>query len=226
MASFWDLPKNSPKYYQDKIRYDAILKYLPKTAHTILDLGCGDGYLSYLLSKQGKKVTGADLSQKRLQKFEHKAKLHNIFRVQTDVTKAGLAADAFDAIICSEVIEHIEHFEEVLNEAFRLIKPDGYFLVTVPYKEYIKTIVCPHCQRAFNQDGHFHRFEKENLTQALKAAGFKILKTETFRHRFLTHMQYHFKIKYGPSLRTMDRLFSMITPGFTWYLLALAQKAL
>ena len=135
LLSFWDLPHNAPKYYQDRIRYDFILKYLPKTTQRILDLDCGDGYLSYLLANQGKKITSVDLSSNRLKKFEKVSKTHNINRVQTDVIQTGLSSTVFDVIICSEVIEHIENFQDVIKEAFRLLKPCEHLLLLCHIKQ-------------------------------------------------------------------------------------------
>lgn len=222
--SFWDLPRNSPRYYQDMLRYDVITAIMPKSAKKILDIGCGDGYLSYMLAKRGKQTISVDFSMNRLKKLDRISNSNEILRIQTDATQLGLVSGTFDAVICSEVIEHIEDFMAVLKEAYRTLQTGGTLIVTVPNKERIKHIICPHCQKSFNQDGHLHHFDKESLSAALMEAGFKVTRSKTFRHRLLNHLQYHTKMKYGFFLRNLDRLFSTLTREFTWYLLTAGQK--
>lgn len=222
--NIWKADQRSDLYYQELIRYDAILQNLPKTIRNVLDLGCGDGYLSWLIAQKGYRVTGLDLSSNRLKKFGKVAQKREISQVIGDVTHTCFADESFDQIVCSEVMEHIENYQNVVSEAYRLLRSDGRFIVTVPYKEKLKTILCPHCQTSFHEHGHLHSFDKDKLSSVLKDAGFTILTARTLRHKLLVHLQYHTKMKYGFVLRNMDRLFSTVSPDFTIYLIMVAQK--
>lgn len=47
-----------------------------------------------------------------------------------DVTEISLKKDIFDVVICNQVIEHVFDHQKVFNEAYRLLKPGGYFVVS------------------------------------------------------------------------------------------------
>jgi 2-polyprenyl-3-methyl-5-hydroxy-6-metoxy-1,4-benzoquinol methylase len=44
-----------------------------------------------------------------------------------------LPEQSADVVILTEVLEHIEYPHEVLNEVYRLLKPNGYFIISVPW---------------------------------------------------------------------------------------------
>jgi len=224
LKDVWNLPPDSNSYFQQMIRYDRILKAIPKGIGSVVDLGCGDGYLSYLLAKSGLQVTAVDLSQNRLMKFQKVAQKFGIRQIQTDITQTGLPDESFDLVVCSEVLEHILAYEKVLKEAHRLLRRQGHLIVTVPYKETLKVIICPHCLKPFYQDGHLHRFDRKNLAQKLQESGFEVLKQKTFRSRGVVHIQHHLRIRYGLFLKTLDAVFSKVLPEWTFYLLIQAVK--
>lgn len=222
--NIWNADPRSDLSYQEHVRYDAILRNIPSSIQNVLDLGCGDGYLSFLIAQKGLRVTSLDISLQRMKKFEEAARQYHIHRVISNVCAPGFASQNFDLIVCSEVIEHIEDYPVVLKEVFRLLKPGGKFIVTVPYKEKLKTLLCPHCQQGFHENGHLHSFDTDKLSADLMRVGLTVLKAQTLRHRLLVQIQYHSKMKYGFFLRNLDRIFSLLNPEFTKYMLVMAQK--
>ena len=224
--NIWNTEKNTAMYFQEMIRYEAVLKHLPKSATHVVDLGCGDGYLSYMMALAGHVVTSVDLSANRLKKFEEVAKKYNIQQVQADIKATGLPSGFFDAVVCSEVIEHIEGYEDVLREAHRILKPGATFIVTVPYNEQLKIIICPHCHKPFYRDGHVNSFNKQNLARSLRKTGFHVDTQTTFRSKLSVHIQYNFKLKYGIMLRGIDWFFSKLLRNFTFYLLVKSRKVI
>lgn len=222
--NLWNLDDRHNRYYQDMIRYDSILKFIPKQPQKILDLGCGDGYLSYLMAKNGHKLTSLDLSQTRLDKFKQIADEFDIEQKIGDVKHTGLPGQTFDLIVSSEVIEHIEGYEEVLIEAYRLLKIDGLFIVSVPHNEPLKKYICPHCLKPFYRDGHVNRFNRTNLVKSLKKYKFEVLKIKLARSKILNQLQFHLKLKYGLIIRIIDRVLSTLFQKYTLYLLIVARK--
>lgn len=217
----WGLDKKSPTYYQEMVRYEKICDSVGSSGRTV-DFGCGDGFLSNLLALKGLNVVSVDLALSRLKKTKL-ACAHDSF-VLTNIEKSGFKSNCVDFIVCSEVLEHIPNYPHVINEMLRILKPGGKAIITVPYKEKLKTYICPHCHESFHPDGHLHRFDKNNLAEAFRHAGFRITKQKSFRHKLLVQLQYHLKMKYGFLLRNLDRFFSAVHPEFTWYLMIEAEK--
>lgn len=222
--NLWTLSKRHNRYFQDMIRYDRILKNLPKQPQKILDLGCGDGYLSFLMAQQGHQVVSLDLSLNRLKKFRDIAREYGIEQKIGDVKQTGLKDQSFDVIVTSEVLEHIEGYPAVLLEAARLLKANGVLIITVPHDEPQKLLTCPHCLKQFYRDGHVNRFNRENLKNALIKQKYDVLQTTVFRSKILNQMQYHLKLKYGTLIKLMDSILSAIFPKRTLYLMLIARK--
>ena len=84
-----------------------------------------------------------------------------------DGTSIPLEAGSFDAIICTEVLEHAVNPELLLTEMARVTKTGGYLLVTVPFIWGLHEL--PY---------DFRRYTIEGIKQAIEKAGYKILKQE------------------------------------------------
>ncbi len=148
---------------------------------SVADLGCGNcrwnvGHLP---------VTGVDINEKMLSWAKRKGWLTD-YRVCAGLVGSGLAEKNFDLVICSETLEHLLNYKEVLGELRRIMKDDGTLLVTVPYdiflgpfflmfnvnctyQGYIKKSVY-HKYRC----GHINHFTKKRLTRVLADNGFKL----------------------------------------------------
>lgn len=53
--------------------------------------------------------------------------------IQASADSIPFRDNFFDAIICSELLEHVENPESVLREIFRILKPEGRVFITVPF---------------------------------------------------------------------------------------------
>ena len=114
------------KYISNYVNF--VRKYV-KESSTVLDLGCGAGLSSHLLSKHYK-VVGADMSEPVL----NYAKRHfkNVkFQVE-DARKLSFKDGTFDASMACGFIEHINEVDDVLSEMLRVTKKNGYVIVVSP----------------------------------------------------------------------------------------------
>lgn len=96
----------------------------------ILDVGCGSGYSSYLLSKEGYYVVGLDLNP-----FPKKLKSKQSKRLQYrrgDALHLPFKENSFDAVIFNDVIEHITNVERCLLNAKRVLRPNGVLIILSP----------------------------------------------------------------------------------------------
>jgi SAM-dependent methyltransferase len=104
---------------------------LPEGAE-VLDVGCGNGVISRSLGARGFVVKGVDVSEKAIEK----ARALNTFpNVRFDVVSAEqLVADGqrFHAVICSEVLEHLNDPGKLLTVLHQILHDTGVLIVTVP----------------------------------------------------------------------------------------------
>jgi 2-polyprenyl-3-methyl-5-hydroxy-6-metoxy-1,4-benzoquinol methylase len=223
----WTAPKTSNLYFQERIRYDQILDLIrlqPKPLRT-LDFGCGSGYLSGMLAAAGCEVAAIDLSRERLRDFTRVARENGIARILGSVTATGVKSEAFDLVVSSEVLEHIPEYRRALAEVWRLLKPGGCFIVTVPNNEPVVTFTCPHCLQTIYRNDHVNQFDQKRLADDLKAAGFRVEKIKVFRSKILNQFQYHLQFKYSAGVRWLDAVLSRVLAKYTLYLLILARKS-
>jgi len=107
--------------------HEAVLRWFPRgTAGRVLDAGAGEGALSLSLSQQGYRVVACDRSPARFRPRE-------IPFVQADLHgPLPFAAGSFDAVVSTEVLEHLENPHHVAREFARILRPRGTLVVTTP----------------------------------------------------------------------------------------------
>ena len=80
--------------------------------------------------------------------------------------------NTFDLVICSEVLEHLHEYKEAVDEVYRVLKPGGKFLASVP-AEFPEKICWALSKEYQNQPGgHLRIFKKESLIQDITSSGF------------------------------------------------------
>lgn len=99
-----------------------------KPNDTILDIGCGNGALTYDLAGKAKKVIGIDLSKENIKIAKEKFSASNINYIVGNVVKE-LPDKKFDVVILSNALEHIENRTEFLNRIKTLMHK---ILIRVP----------------------------------------------------------------------------------------------
>lgn len=120
----------------------------------VLDLGCGDGVLSYLLWKEGAQVYGIDNSDLAI-KFaieKHKDFETNCRFSVTDCCRTGFDANCFDSVVCSDVIEHVSEPLKLLGEIKRVLKPGGHGVLSTPIRITCKPLDRMHIQEWFQEE--------------------------------------------------------------------------
>jgi len=106
---------------------------LPKGS-TILDIGCGNGNISFQLARMGYVVTGIDASYSAVEKANilYGGTPGLNFTVKSAEQLVEDKHDLFDAIVCSEVIEHLQDPLILVGSFKSLVKENGLAVVTVP----------------------------------------------------------------------------------------------
>lgn len=119
-----------------KGRMRAMLRPLRLTPEQrVLDVGCGDGGMLRMLPACHK--TGIDLSKTALDLArKNTAGTCDLQRMNAEVMTFPNAS--FDAVICSEVLEHTMHPKRVMEEISRVLAPGGTAVVSIPHERAIK----------------------------------------------------------------------------------------
>lgn len=119
------------KYFQDRANGPAIMAetvalfLTEKKCKTILDVGCGSGWLIRYLQSRGFKAKGCDIAPEAIKVSG---------QVRGSATKLPFKTGAYDAILGISIIEHMlpQDVEQFLREAFRVLKPGGWLFLDTP----------------------------------------------------------------------------------------------
>lgn len=103
----------------------------------ILDLGCGFGLESTLISLSGAKVHGVDAIREKIEgAWKLKTLYENAYQTQLDLTYDRIrlfdfyAPDCYDAVYSSATLHHIEPAGEAIKAIADVIKPGGFFFLS------------------------------------------------------------------------------------------------
>jgi SAM-dependent methyltransferase len=148
-----------------------------RNGELLLDAGCGEGRHCFGALECGARVIGLDLDRDSLVKAarplqERAAEVGSAGEMlQGSVFELPFAAETFDKVICSEVMEHVHDFRGAALELARVTKPGGVVAVTIP------TATSEHLYLRTGDDyfesrgGHIRIFKPRELSLGLAAAG-------------------------------------------------------
>lgn len=168
-----------------------------KKGDKILDAGCGDGFYLHLLSSLGNyAITGIDFDKAALQSAKKNLKgIKNISILHGSVLELPFKSKSFDKVIMTEVAEHLPDDLKGLQEIYRVLKPGGILVLTVPNHNYpflwdpvnkiLEKTTQKHIRSGFwagiwNQ--HIRLYYPEEITKLIKKAGFKVKLVENVTH--------------------------------------------
>jgi len=118
-------------------RYKKILERLGDLeGKTILDVGGGDGALSYLFAKNNGSPLIIDISSQALQYARSEFKKHRISIecLQGSAEQLPFSDESFDTVVGCEVIEHLSNPNQFLCECSRILRADGLLVLTTPVR--------------------------------------------------------------------------------------------
>jgi SAM-dependent methyltransferase len=113
----------------DYERVGFIIDHVPSGSH-VLDVGCNGGTLGiHLLGPKKCRVKGVDV----VPRLVEKAKKRGIFAEVGEAEDLSRYEDnTFDCVLCCEVLEHLYDPIPAIREAYRVLKPGGRYIITVP----------------------------------------------------------------------------------------------
>lgn len=198
----------------DHIRHQFTARLIGSRPRRVVDLGCGDGYLSYLLASRGHAVTAIDGDPRRLEKFVHVAKAHGIKQVCADIGSLRPGQFQAEVLVCMEVLEHVPDIERAIRLIRSFVQAGGVGVFSVPLQESLfeGLVECPKCGNSFHRDGHVHSFRVGDLDRMLERLGFQHTRHWKFQSVFTKQFQMATRLSPGRTLLSLDRVFCALFP--------------
>ena len=147
----------------------------------LLDMGCGEGRHSIgALLETPANVIGMDLSVQDLKIAKHRLNDFDLSDINTSCTfgvgninDIPIKSASLDAVMCSEVLEHVDSPEESIHELVRVLKPGGVMALSVP--RYLPELICWKLSKEYSQTpgGHVRIFRHRQLKDLAVNAGLK-----------------------------------------------------
>jgi len=145
----------------------------------VLDIGSGVGTLDLYLAQKGRQVTGIEISQRAVDIARQSQRLLGINKIKFirgDFFQLKIR-EQFPFVICSEVLEHLSNEQQAINKIYRLIKPEGLLLITVPSQN--APLIKLGAIKKFDQvSGHLRRYTLDSLRLLLEKNQFKVIYTQ------------------------------------------------
>lgn len=151
-------------------------------ARRVLDLGCGNGALCAALSEAGYAVVGLEVDAQAVaiarQAYPH-IRFHCL-GVESSPQALLQEEEPFDAVVSTEVIEHLYSPHLLPRFAAAVLKPGGLLVISTPYHDYWKNLALSLTNgwdkhlTALWHGGHIKFWSRATLTTLLSQAGFRV----------------------------------------------------
>jgi len=101
----------------------------------VLDAACGEGYGSVLLAGLAASIEAVDVSEQAIEHARQRyGNLQNVGFHIADCTNLPFADNEFDRVVSFETLEHLAEHDQLLAEFRRVLKPDGFLVLSSPDK--------------------------------------------------------------------------------------------
>jgi len=183
----------------------------------ILDIGCAAGGTLFYLAKWGE-VWGLDISPGAIALCRSWGIDENHLVLGNAEEMPNFSDQQFDLVTAVEILEHLEHPEQALKEIWRILKPKGVLIITVPAD---KRLWSDRDERL----GHRLRYTVESLVENVQQANFSVLKASYtnffyyWPYRLILWLRRRFQKSRVPKIKTdtydVNFLFNWL---FVWLL--------
>ena len=147
-------------------RYRFISQFIEKTDN-ILDIACGNGAGTRIISDFAKEVFGIDYDEKYINNAKSKFSKPNLKFILGSDELLEEFKEQFDKVICTHTMEHVSDDKLFLKRIKYSLKPNGKLILEVPR-------LCPYPLGKPLWPDHKREYEKDSLGKLIQKAGFEI----------------------------------------------------
>jgi SAM-dependent methyltransferase len=145
----------------------AFLRAHVRACERVLDLGCGDGWMTTELAALGAAPLGIEIASAAVERARrHHPELE--FRLADTDGVLPLEDNAVDVVWASEVIEHVADTARWLSEVRRVLRPRGRLLVTTPNHPRLRLLVAGIERCSPPLGDHLHLYSARSLRGVLE----------------------------------------------------------
>lgn len=148
---------------RDRLMRELLRRFRGRQARRLVDLGCGSGRMVGTLGPEWTLTVGVEGHLQALQRGA--ARGSGPVLIHADVLDTPLADGQFDCVTAFDVLEHVDP-AALLGEAYRLARPGGRLLLSVPAFPLLWS-------RVDELAGHRCRYRLEQARDELRAAGWR-----------------------------------------------------
>jgi 2-polyprenyl-3-methyl-5-hydroxy-6-metoxy-1,4-benzoquinol methylase len=160
--------------------YAFTFKHLQQLCNdSILDVGSGTSSWPHLLSMCGFNVKAIDKISDYWDSFSNRH-----YKIINDDITSPKTNEQFQFITCISVLEHIPEHEKAVKNMHKLLKKNGYLILTFPYNENLyHPNIYSHPEAGYGQNANFitQIYSRVEINKWLKNTGFKIIDQEYYK---------------------------------------------
>jgi SAM-dependent methyltransferase len=175
-----------------------ILSKVPKNVNSILDVGCGKGWVAKEFLPKGKRVFSLDISVTNPAIVNKLYSNKNHFGIAADSFYLPFNDETFDCVVASEIIEHVFDPAGFVKELFRVVTKGGSLIITTPYKEKLIYYLCIHCNKKTPANAHLHSFDENKLESLYSESDLESFKYIIFGNKILLFLRTYVILRFFP----------------------------
>lgn len=183
MSSDTTLIKSEIGYFRNN--RSEMLKFIPKQAVNILEVGCGEGNFISLLKSDKRELWGIEINSEAAQKATEVC--NYVLSGDFNSVYEQLPVNHFDCIVFNDVLEHMYLPWEVLSMSKKLLRSEGVIVSSIPNFRYISNLITEIVfegefrykpNGGILDDTHIRFFTSKSILRMYNDLGFNVLAHE------------------------------------------------